>query len=85
MPYLAGGRLVYDTEWAFRDPSTEGLEGSNTGTTELAYGGRTVAKRNQSSRGDGDSTFTAQVRSIGWYTLSTFAKRYRPGYTYGIG
>ncbi|WP_330346920.1 hypothetical protein [Streptomyces sp. NBC_00582] len=54
-------------------------------TMVLSKGGTTVKKQTLTNWGSSDDTFSARIRSAGWYRLTVDAHRYRPGITFPAG
>jgi hypothetical protein len=84
-------KLTFDTGAMFMDPGfttwsqTGGWEGSSRSVNTLTFGGKVLAKKTTTDWKSGTTTFAHKIKKSGWYTLTTVAKRYRPGMKYPAG
>jgi hypothetical protein len=90
LPEVVDRRLHFYTSGMFTDPgfgsgSRYGGEASQKSVSTLKLGGKVLAKKTNTDWRVDRADFTYTLKKAGWYTLSTTAKRYRPGITYPAG
>ncbi|GAA4589264.1 hypothetical protein GCM10023107_12290 [Actinoplanes octamycinicus] len=84
LPEMTASRFRFTADHMFTEPANPGAFEASQKSLVTLYDSkhRVVKKQTRLTWGDHDPSFSAKIKSKGWYTLRVDAQRYRPGLVY---